>query len=57
MQLWSGSLMGILALLPDVLNDPSVKGAVDTLHLDPRIGLALAILGVVTLAARSHRDA
>lgn len=49
--------MGILALLPDVLNDPSVKGAVDTLHLDPRIGLALAILGVVTLAARSHRDA
>lgn len=56
-QLWSGTVSLGFAALGEILNNNSVKNAADALHLDPRISLALAVLGVVTLMARSHRDA
>lgn len=57
LQLWGGFCASAFAILGEVLNDNGVKNAADALHLDPRITLAIAVLGVVTLMARSHKNA
>lgn len=54
-QLWGGAIAASFSILGEVLNDNTVKNAADAMHLDPRIMLGLAVLGVVTLMARTHK--
>ena len=47
------SAVGIEAV-GKILNDGSVKSAIDALHIDPKWMLVIAILGVVTLLSSEH---
>lgn len=40
--------------LGSVLNDARVSSSIDQLHLDPKVGLGLAVLGVITLISVEH---
>jgi hypothetical protein len=43
-----------LTALSPVINSTEVKSSLEALHLDPKIGLGLAVLGAITLIAASH---
>lgn len=52
-----GTVGAGLTSVGTVLNDGSVKSAIDSLNLDPKIMLGLAVLGALTLLSIEHKDA
>jgi hypothetical protein len=50
----TGSTVAVVPMVGHVLNEPRVQSSIDQLHLDPKIGLGLAALGVVTLLSVEH---
>lgn len=44
----------LVAWIGQILNNGDVKSAIEALHLDPRIMLGLAILGVLTFVSAEH---
>lgn len=49
-----GSFGALFAYVGNALHSPEVKMAIDSLHLDPKIMLGIAVLGFVTLASMEH---
>lgn len=50
----SGGSLLILHELDPMIRDPDVKSAITAMNFPAYVGLSLAIIGVITLAARSH---
>ena len=51
----AGASGAAVATVGQLLNDGNVKAAIEALHLDPKIMLGLAILGVLTLMSMEHK--
>lgn len=50
----AGSVTALVPAVGHVLNDSRVNSYIDQLHLDPKVGLGLAALGVITLISVDH---
>jgi len=51
-----GSVLSSLHYLGTLVNDPGVHGYIEKLEPPVWVGLALAILGAMTLASMEHKE-
>ena len=58
--LWGWIKVGVGAValgvqqIGHLVSNSDVKNAIDNLHIDPRIALAIAILGAITIISAEH---
>jgi hypothetical protein len=55
LQMWLAGITGALSGLYPWVNDPTLKGYLDTIHVPPSVSIGLGVLGMITWVAHGRQ--